>query len=294
MLQSMTGQGQAQATGDLGTLSVEIRTVNNRGLKVVTRLGDQLNRLEPQVEAIVRKHLTRGTVNLNVRWQRAGQASAYTIDTETLAAYYRSVAQTQSELGVDAAIDLGQLATLPGVLQEADDQKIDQDALWSELQQVLVAALSDLNQMRASEGASMLSSLEADHAEIARHLQAIIELAPRIVDNYRDRLESRISELLSSRGLDIAKVDVLKEVQLFADRTDISEEITRLQSHLQMFNDTVANDQSSGRRLDFVIQEMFRETNTIGSKANDAEIALHVVDIKCAIERMRELIQNIE
>ncbi|QDV68464.1 Conserved hypothetical protein CHP00255 [Rosistilla carotiformis] len=294
MLQSMTGQGQAQSTGDLGTVSVEIRSVNNRGLKLSARLGDQMSRLEPLVDAVVRQHLTRGSVNLNVRWQRAGLASAYRINPTALTAYYRSVSELQASLGETAAIDLSHLASLPGVIQEADDQAIDRDAMWSLLQPVLVSALEDLNQMRATEGASMLVSLQADLAEIAKHLAEICRLAPRIVDNYRDRLETRIGELLRERGLEIAKVDLLKEVQLFADRTDISEEITRLQSHLQMFNETVASEQASGRRLDFVIQEMFRETNTIGSKANDAEIAMHVVDMKCAIERMRELIQNIE
>ncbi|QDS88180.1 Conserved hypothetical protein CHP00255 [Rosistilla ulvae] len=294
MLQSMTGQGQAQSTGELGTVSVELRTVNNRGLKLAARLGDQFSRLEPRVDAVVRKHLTRGTVNLNVRWQRAGLASAYSINAAALTAYYRSLSELQANLEHAAPIDLSQLAGLPGVIQECDDQAVDQDSLWGLLEPVLVSALENLNQMRAAEGASMLKSLQADHAEIAKHLESICLLAPRIVDNYRDRLESRIVELLSSRGLEIAQVDVLKELQVFADRTDISEEITRLQSHLQIFNETVASEQASGRRLDFVIQEMFRETNTIGSKANDAEIALHVVDMKCAIERMRELIQNIE
>ncbi|QDV56203.1 YicC/YloC family endoribonuclease [Rosistilla oblonga] len=294
MLQSMTGQGQAQSTGDLGTVSVEIRTVNNRGLKLSARLGDQLNRLEPQVDAVVRQHLTRGSVNLNARWQRASAASAYRINEAALTEYHRSLSQLQTKLDDTAPIDLAQLAALPGVIQEADDQTIDPKELWALLQPVLVAALENLNQMRAAEGASMLTSLQTDLALIAEHLEAICKLAPRVVDGYRERLESRIGDLLRERGLEVATIDLLKELQVFADRTDISEEITRLQSHLQMFDETVASEQASGRRLDFVIQEMFRETNTIGSKANDAEIAMHVVDMKCAIERMRELIQNIE
>lgn len=301
----MTGQGQAAASGDLGTISVEIRTVNNRGLKLSAKLGERLGKFESKVDAVVREYLNRGTVNLSVRWRRTDLASAFSINGATLASYYRQLSQLHSELGAAAPIDLSQLVNLPGVVEDASSDDLDEAALWSEFQAVLREALTNLNQMRTAEGESMASKLLADHTEIRQHCEAIHKLAPEVADGYRDRLESKVSSYLESRGLDTDQTDVLKEVQIFADRSDISEELTRLDSHLKMFTDTMQADGSgsgakeresslAGRRLDFVIQEMFRETNTIGSKASHATIAQHVVDMKCAIERMRELVQNVE
>ena len=294
MLRSMTGQGQAQTTSDIGTITVEIRTVNNRGLKLSARLSDQLNRFEPKIDSVVREHLTRGSVNLNAKWRRTDLASGYSVNPSTLASYYRQLSQLHSELGATTPIDLSHLVALPGVIEEADDEDIDQADLWKTLETTLREALRNLNEMRTTEGESMAKKLAEDHSEIASHAKAIAGLTSRVVESYRDRLEGKVTQFIESKGLDLAKVDVLKEVQVFADRSDISEELTRLDSHLEMFTDTTGSDKSSGRRLDFVIQEMFRETNTIGSKAGDAEIAGHVVDMKCAIERMRELVQNIE
>ena len=294
MLRSMTGQGQAQQSADLGTITVEIRTVNNRGLKLSSRLSDRLGKFESKVDAVVREFLSRGTINLNARWQRTDLASAYSLNSATLASYYRQLSQLHSELGASAPIDLSQLVALPGVVEDAGSDDIDEDALWNHFDAVLREALTNLNDMRTTEGASMGEKLLADHAEIKDNAASIQKLAPQVVEGYREKLESKVTNLLSSKGLDIAQVDVIKEVQLFADRSDISEELTRLDSHLVMFTDTMESENLSGRRLDFVIQEMFRETNTIGSKASNAEIAQHVVDMKCAIERMRELVQNIE
>lgn len=140
----------------------------------------------------------------------------------------------------------------------------------------------------------MATQLRLDAALISEHLSNISELAPSVVTQHRERLEGRINKLLEQRGLEVTQLDLLREVQLFADRCDISEEITRLSSHLQMFSDTLGGSDASGRKLDFIIQEMFRETNTIGSKASDAQIAALVVEIKCGLERMRELVQNLE
>lgn len=294
MLQSMTGQGQAQLSGELGSIAVEVRTVNNRGLKLVTRLAEPLSKFEAKVEAVVRKHLTRGSVNLNVRWRRHASVSNYQVNTVFVETLYRQLSDLQSRLETSAPIDLAQLAAIPGVVEECNQDDIDQESLWHFTEDAVTQALVDLNAMRATEGASMGNSLSDDLVGLRRRLSNIESLAPQVVEGYRDRLESRIVELLNARGLEIAKVDILKELQVFADRTDISEEVTRLKSHLDLFDETIANEQSSGRRLDFIIQEMFRETNTIGSKANDALIAKYVVDMKCAIERMRELVQNIE
>ena len=150
----------------------------------------------------------------------------------------------------------------------------------------------------------MADSLCADCAVIRDHLQQIQKLTPRSTEHYRERLETKVKRILEDNDLSVGQIDLLREVQIYADKVDISEEVTRLDSHLTMFIDILAGEDSAGkgpgkaaptgRKLDFVIQEMFRETNTIGSKASDAEISVHVVEIKCAIERMRELVQNLE
>lgn len=294
MLNSMTGQGRAQTSTHLGTITIEIRTVNNRGLKLHTRLNEPLNRFEAKLSHAVREHLVRGTVNINASWRHAQINSSSMIDTSLLRSHAESLRELQREIGGNTTIDLACLTQLPGVVIESDIDQIDMDQLWEQFLQCLNQAMADLANSRRSEGAAMLVALQADHLEITQCLEAVARLAPGIVDAYRQRMENRISDLLEQRGLDISKVDIIKEVQFFADRTDISEEITRLRSHLEMFNETIAAEQAAGRRLDFVVQEMFRETNTIGAKASDSEIAQKVVDMKCAIERMREMIQNVE
>ena len=208
---------------------------------------------------------------------------------------------TRNAVGSDAPIDLTSLITLPGVINSAKQDRRDDKKLWAFVEQVVTAAIDNLNEMRSAEGANMAESLEADCQQIKIHLDRISELAPRSVQAYQDRLESKIKRVLAEREISAEPADLLREVQIYADRADISEEITRLGSHLTMFKDVLngtANDtgqrEPTGRKLDFIIQELFRETNTIGSKAADAEVSANVVEIKCAIERMRELVQNLE
>ncbi|WP_164101599.1 YicC/YloC family endoribonuclease [Candidatus Laterigemmans baculatus] len=294
MLRSMTGQGQAQQDGPLGTFSVELRTVNNRGLKVSPRLGDALGRFEPRIEATVRGHVHRGSVQLNANWKRVHAEGSYRIDTHVVAGYFRQLEKLRAKLGAAAPIDLTRLATLPGVIVDAASEAVDDEVVWSFLESALVAALEDLNAMRATEGEAMERQLQLDLERISEEAAAVAGRAPQVVEGYRDRMRTKVAKVLAQEGLEVAPGDLLREVQLFADRSDISEELTRLESHVELFRETISGTAASGRKLDFVIQEMFRETNTIGSKASDAEIARHVVEMKCALERMRELVQNVE
>jgi uncharacterized protein (TIGR00255 family) len=173
--------------------------------------------------------------------------------------------------------------------------------LWQVIQEGVVRAIENLNQMREAEGAHMVESLTRECAEIRKRLTRIGGRAPLVIDHYRKRLETKVRRILAENRIETQPIDLLREVQIFADRSDVSEEITRLDSHLNLFVAVLAGQtgdsghrEPSGRKLDFVTQEMFRETNTIGSKASDAEVSAEVVEIKCAIERMRELVQNLE
>jgi uncharacterized protein (TIGR00255 family) len=189
---------------------------------------------------------------------------------------------------------LDQLLTLPGVVDEKRGAMRSAEDLWPLIEKTLLAALENLARMRAEEGAAMAADLHANCQIIVGQLNQIAQMAPTVVENYQRRLTERVNKLLAEFEIGLKSAEVVREVGIFADRCDISEEIVRLRSHLEQFSLIAAVEENTGRKLDFVIQEMLRETNTIGSKANDAGISRHVVEIKTAIERMREMIQNVE
>ena len=299
IVRSMTGQGHASEQGELGTVSVEIRTVNNRGFKFSPRVSDSLATLESKMEALTRSLIHRGTVHLTVSWRRVAAESLPSVDVKVLQAYLDQLAAVQADNALNATVDMAALMTLPGVIGSVREDRRDDAGLWSLVEQVIRSAIENLDEMRLTEGGRMGTTLMEDCAIVTERLGRIREIAPRAVESYRSRLELKIQRVLEEHDKQVQTVDLLREVQIYADRVDISEEITRLRSHLQMFDDVLAGKEAElrepmGRKLDFILQEMFRETNTIGSKAADAEISSHVVEIKCAIERMRELVQNLE
>lgn len=293
-VRSMTGQGAGNASGQLGSLSVELRSVNQRGLRIAVRLSELLSPLEPRFEQLIRNHLKRGSLQAMVRFVPAAAVLPGMINEPVVMAYAAQLRQLRDALQISDPIDLAALLQLPGAISGSDNATIDPEAIWPLLQQATEEALQNLEAMRAVEGAAMATQLRLDAEVIQDQLAEIAQQAPRVVTDYRDRLEARIQRLLEQRGVEVSALDLLREVQLYADRCDISEEITRLSSHLQMFSDTLGGTDASGRKLDFILQEMFRETNTIGSKASDTQIAACVVEIKCGLERMRELVQNLQ
>ncbi len=300
-VRSMTGQGHASQQSEVGTISVEVRTVNNRGFKCVLRTSDALSTMEGRIESLVRKLIRRGSVYLSASWHRPPSEALPRINVDVLQAYYQQLQQTQSAIGGKASIDLSALITLPGVIVTAPERQHEDGPLWELVQNTMLQAIDNLNEMRAAEGANMSATLRTECNQVRDRVAKIAEMAPRTIDAYRSRLETKIQRALVENALNVETVDLLRELQIYADRADISEEITRLSSHLDIFLDALSGSatasggpEPAGRKLDFIIQEMFRETNTIGSKAADAEISGQVVEIKCAIERMRELVQNLE
>jgi uncharacterized protein (TIGR00255 family) len=191
-------------------------------------------------------------------------------------------------------IALQSLLNLPGVVDESAIGVGDTEVIWPLIERTLRDACERLNAMRRDEGSAMTRDLKHNREIIAQQLRAIQARSPFVIDAYRDRLTERLSQLLTEFNVTVTPADVVREVGLFAERTDISEEIVRLRSHLEQFDAILDAEESNGRKLEFLTQEMFREANTIGSKANDAEIARHVIEIKAAVERVREMIQNVE
>lgn len=293
-VRSMTGQGTGRSESALGVVTVELRSVNQRGLKISPRLSDSLAPLESRFEQWIRTRIQRGTVHANAGFAPSAKAALGRIQIETVIAYARQLRQVQETVGGAFSVDLTGLLTLPGAVVTSATQMLDPEPLWEMLAEATDQAMEAMDAMRLAEGEAMAAQIRAESVAIANNLGLIGTFAPRVVENYRQRLETKINRVLSEHGLEFSPSDLLRDIQLYADRSDISEEITRLGSHLKMFDLALQGSEASGRKLDFIVQEMFRETNTIGSKAADAEISAIVVDIKCAIERMRELVQNIQ
>jgi uncharacterized protein (TIGR00255 family) len=290
----MTGHGEAHRHEDDLSIAVEIRTVNNRYFKLNLRVTDGYAPLESHIEAAVRDQIRRGTVTVNVQIGREPKPDDYRLNQPVLAGYLK---QLESVLGGPVNRDgahLAPLLTLPGVVHEPTAEYDVIEAQWPHIEKVVKEALAHLAKMRIDEGRSMAADLAANARAIASELTKVEARAPLVVEAYRARLTERVTKLLAELGVGIQPADVIREVGIFAERSDISEEIVRLRSHLEQYDSVMADKESQGRKLEFLTQEMFRETNTIGSKANDAEIARHVIEMKTAIERIREMIQNVE
>jgi uncharacterized protein (TIGR00255 family) len=290
----MTGHGEAHHHASNVVIAVEVRTINNRYFKLSVRSTENYAALEPQIEDVVRQQVRRGTVQVTLRVDREPTPDDYRLNEVVLASYRQQLERMHERLHIAEPVRLETLLGLPGVVNEkySHDDAIESE--WPLVRQTLLEALANLDRMRREEGKAMTADLAANCGVLVSSLAQIEQRAPIVVENYRARITDRLNKLLSELGVSVQPADIVREVGLFADRSDISEEIVRLKSHLEQFERFVGESESNGRKLDFLIQEMFRETNTIGSKSNDAEIARQVVEMKTAIERMREMIQNVE
>ncbi|KKL57338.1 hypothetical protein LCGC14_2236420 [marine sediment metagenome] len=294
MLLSMTGFGEAHCQQDGLAVAVEVRTINSRFFKLSVRAGEGYGAWEPQIESAVRKSVRRGTIQINLRVVRASSPDDFKLNVDVLDSYRQQLESLNRQWKLPGTVSLENLLLLPGVVDESVDNAVDLQRDWPIVHKTLQEAIESLAHMRAEEGRAMAADLAANCRTAAASLEEIQRRAPLVVDTYRARLEERLKKTLAEYDVVLDPADVIKEVSLFADRGDISEEIVRLRSHLEQFSTIMDLPESSGRKLEFLTQEMLRETNTIGSKANDVEIARQVIEIKAAIERIREMIQNIE
>ena len=294
MLLSMTGFGEAHRKDAQLAVAAEARTINSRHFKLVIRCADGYSALEPQIEALVRQHIKRGTVQVSLRIDRAIGGEDYQLNGDVLAAYLKQLEEIAKRWKLKGPMSVESLLSLPGVVKETVNGAAGVTADWPIVGEALETAMENMTKMRTEEGSAMAADLAANAKAIAGELVAIEARAPLVVDSYRTRLSERLAKTLAEFQITLEPGDVIKEVSIYAERSDISEEIVRLRSHLEQFSATLELPESSGRKLEFLTQEMFRETNTIGSKANDVQISRHVIEIKGAIERIREMIQNVE
>jgi uncharacterized protein (TIGR00255 family) len=290
----MTGFGEARGQAAGLSVHVEVRTINNRHFKLGYRSSDGYASLEPDVEAIVRQAMRRGTVQVNLRVDRQASAENYRINTSVVESYRWQIDALNGRNGWSDSVGLDVLLQLPGVVDEKVRANFEPREDWPTIEPVLQEALAAVNKMRVDEGQALLKDLAANGQIVEQFLNKVAKRAPDVSQAYRERLEQRVNKALTELNVTLDSTDLLREVSLFVDRSDISEETVRLRSHLQQFAEALQLDESAGRKLEFIVQEMGREVNTIGSKANDAEISRYVVEIKSALERIREQIQNVE
>lgn len=285
----MTGFGQATSQALRLAVAVEIKSVNNRYLKVLVKLPDSHSTLEPLIERVVRERLTRGTVTVFIRLSFLAGAQPYRINEPVVRGY---LAQLEAMGGRSESL-LPAVLALPGSVDDGhlgDDVEED----WKTVQAALEAALQSLEQMRIAEGLAMQRELHAHLVVIRALVDRIAERSPISVEAYRDRLVDRVNDLLATQGVTVAFADLVREVSIFAERSDISEEIARLRSHVAQFDALMTGPDACGRKLDFLGQEMFRECNTMGAKSGDVDISSWVVELKSIVERIREMIANVE
>ena len=293
MIVSMTGFGDATRECDGTHYAVEIRSLNNRFFKSVIKLPENVSGLEPELESMLREALGRGSITYILKMRSDSAEAAYHINTQALKAYLQ---QLQEVKGLDrlVQIDLAALVQLPGVCQEPRDETDEIARHGDVVRELSRIAIEKLDAMRRKEGQALFADLMKHVNVITSSLKKIETRAPFVIDDYHKRLSQRVNQLMAKAELQVSQTDLIKEVAVFAERADISEEIQRLTTHLDAFEQSCRTGEHSGRKLDFIAQEMLREANTIASKANDAEIAKHIVEIKGAIDRLKEQVQNVE
>jgi uncharacterized protein (TIGR00255 family) len=293
----MTGFGAASRVADALTVHVEIRTVNNRHLKLVVRGTEPYPSLEAEFEKIVRKSVRRGSLLIQVRVQRTTSACSYQLNESVLLGYLNQLERLRQVGAFDEsanALYSGVLA-LPGVADDKLTSVSPPEEEWPIVEQVVEEALRALNKTRETEGQAMADELLKLQQQLQQDLVLIEEALPAVLTDYRQRLLDRIQTAVQQAGVLLKPEDLIRELALYADRTDVSEEVTRLKTHLIQYKEIVRNSsEGAGRRLEFIVQEIGREVNTTGSKAGSGVISRRVVEMKANLEKIRELIQNVE
>jgi len=295
----MTGYGQAEGEVNGVSYAVEIKAVNNRYLKTNIKLPEAVAFLEEDIEKLLRKNLSRGTINCALRLKQITPNALFDIDEMALRAIMDRLSRISrsGEISPPWRIDISSLLSLPGVIRPTLPDKEMLEQIKNAVLNIIQAAIDKLKQMRAAEGSFLEADLQNHCQAIKQDLGRIRARSDAVLQEYANRLRKRVDELLAEAKLKLDEETLAREVAILADKSDISEELARLSSHLARFAESCqANppEAAAGRRLDFISQEMLREANTIASKASDAEIIHYVVDIKCRIERIKEQAQNVE
>lgn len=292
-MNSMTGYGQASWSSKTLAVDVVVRSVNNRFLKVVTHMPEELDPIVPEIEAALRAHIDRGTVHVEVHVSGSAAQAVPEINVARLAAWQKQLRAAARKLGLKEDPTLGSLLTLPGVL-ETPDTGAAIGTLGPRVLKLVEAAARQLDEMRRKEGERTAVEMERLLAGLEASVRSVRGLAARVPEAHARRMLERINAVLAPGAVPVTPADLARELAVYADRCDISEELQRLESHLHEFRRLLRAEGEAGKKLDFLSQELLREANTVGSKANDAEIARLVIAMKSDIEKLKEQVQNVE
>lgn len=291
MLRSMTGFGHCEYTENDITVTVEIKTVNHRYCDIFLRIPKQISSLEEQVRSLVNDRIHRGKIDVYINYDNKSSNDQEVILDESLAkAYYSALKKITDNLGLRDDITASTIARFPDIIKV--EKKEDNDYIAEILKKAVSVAIDEVIEMRTREGQKLKENLFDILGNIEKFIEKIEQKAPIVVEEYKEKLEQRLSELIDIQKVDPARIAT--EVALFADKCNIDEELTRLNSHISQMRDMLNAGSPVGKKADFLIQEMNREVNTIGSKANNLDITRNVVELKSEIEKLREQIQNIE
>ncbi len=291
---SMTGFGKSSIKTPRLSGSVETRSFNHRHLKIALKVPSYFSSYETKIEQLIRDRVARGSVSMTVKAVLESRRNPFDFDDQAIAGYVEALRRVKKKFALEGEPSLDMIPSLPDTLISRDIGDSVTDADWRAVRAEVMQAVDRLCAMRAAEGRKLERDIVKRRRNIAKFAKQIAKIAPTVVDHYRQRLHTRINNLLSGTEAEVDETALAREVAIFADRCDISEEIARIDSHLLQFDDIVASGHEAGRRLEFILHELFREANTIGSKSNDSTISHLVVEIKAEIEKIREQVQNIE
>lgn len=289
---SMTGYGRGESPGPEFNCIVEMRSVNHRYRDIFLRLPRELSEFEDRLRRLVAKHFDRGRIDVSVTLEEAGESlTAVKTNRSLIDSYVHHTRQLADDLGLPWDLGVHDLISLPGVM-ELVPMQVDCEIIWSRLEESTLSAITGLQEMRSKEGRFLAQDVIARTQLIEEHIERIAERAPRVSEDYKMKLKERLKEFLGDTLIDESRITM--EALVYADKSDITEELVRLRSHIAQIYEVIYQDEPIGRRLEFLVQEMQREVNTIGSKAQDSDISHMVVNIKSELEKIREQIQNIE
>lgn len=293
-MKSMTGFGRGAASGEGFAVAVEIKTVNNRYLDLHLRLGQELSPLEMEIRKRVSARLARGRVDININFDRTGATPTYEINQTFIAGYVDALRDIQQQFNLAGDIDVNAIARVPGALSSARNDLNEEDVKG--IEQAIDQALDNLEQMRMNEGAALAEEMRGRLAKIESTVPLIEGAAAGLIEAYQQRLQKRIGELVARGGqtIELDAGRLAQEVAYLADRSDITEELARLKSHVEQFRDAIGSGDEVGKRLDFLLQELNREANTVLSKSTEISIKDAALAIKAEVEKLREQVQNVE
>ncbi|MBQ3392138.1 MAG: YicC family protein [Lachnospiraceae bacterium] len=292
MIKSMTGYGRSEVADHMYRVSVEIKSVNNRYLDIGLRMPRQLNPLEAQIRAVLKEYMKRGKVDVYISYEDLTESNRTVQYNSRIAGeYIRHLKEMEEEFGIKNDISAFQLSRYPDVFT-MEEESPDETQIWERLETVLRSAAEQFLQARIREGAFLRDDLLSKLDEMLENVEFIEKKSPVVVENYRRRLADKVRELLEDRAVEDSRI--VQEVTIYADKVCLDEELVRLRSHILATRDALGTDEGVGRKLDFIAQEMNRESNTILSKSDDKEITDRAIELKTTVEKVREQIQNIE